>query len=141
MLTAQVDASFSPSVEIDGEWTPAEALSGGERTALAFAFRVALGQTVRGAGRLRLDTLLLDEPTDGFSPEQVTRLGELLGDLAIPQVILVSHEASLASIADRVVRIEKHDGLSIARPEGETSRRSADPPATLPANPGRDVRG
>ncbi|MCI4360372.1 MAG: hypothetical protein L3J91_01575, partial [Thermoplasmata archaeon] len=111
-LIARCDAAFSPAVEIDGEWTPAEALSGGERTALALAFRLALGQVVRGAGRLRLETLILDEPTDGFSPEQVVRMGELLEGLGLPQVLLVSHETQLSAIADRVVRVQKEGGRS-----------------------------
>jgi exonuclease SbcC len=111
-LVARSDARFSPSVEIDGEETPPEALSGGERTALALAFRLALGQIVRKVDRLRLDTLILDEPTDGFSPEQVQRMGELLGELNIPQVILVSHEALLNGVADRVVRVRKAEGVS-----------------------------
>ncbi|HEV2317880.1 MAG TPA: SMC family ATPase [Thermoplasmata archaeon] len=111
-LVARCDLAFSPLVEIDGDPTPAEALSGGERTALALAFRLAMGRVVRGAGRLRLETLILDEPTDGFSPEQVLRMGELLEELRIPQVLIVSHEAALAGIADHVVRVSKTGGAS-----------------------------
>ncbi|MGA8604722.1 MAG: SMC family ATPase [Thermoplasmata archaeon] len=119
-LVARTDPAFTPLVMIEGEWTPAEALSGGERTSLALAFRLALAQVVRAMGSLRLETILLDEPTDGFSPEQVIRMGELLDELALPQVILVSHESELAAIADRVVRVQKVDGRSVledARPE------------------------
>ena len=116
-MAARIDASFSPVVEIDGEWTPPEALSGGERTALAFAFRIALGEVVRGAGRLRLQTLILDEPTDGFSSEQVGRVGELLRELGVPQVLLVSHESGLTAVADSVLRIGKVRGVSEVRSE------------------------
>lgn len=127
-LIARADAAFTPSVSIEGEWTPAEALSGGERTSLALAFRLALAQVVRALGSLRLDTILLDEPTDGFSPEQVVRMGELLNELALPQVILVSHEDALAGIADHVVRVVKVDGAS--------TLRVGDQPATdLPPEP------
>jgi DNA repair protein SbcC/Rad50 len=112
-LVARTDVAFTPAVAIEGEWTPAEALSGGERTSLALAFRLALARVVRSLGNLRLDTILLDEPTDGFSPEQVVRMGELLDQLALPQVILVSHEDELAGIADRVVRVDKVDGASV----------------------------
>ncbi|MGA8542112.1 MAG: SMC family ATPase [Thermoplasmata archaeon] len=112
-LVARTDVAFTPAVAIEGEWTPAEALSGGERTSLALAFRLALAQVVRSLGNLRFETILLDEPTDGFSPEQVVRMGELLDELALPQVILVSHEDELAGIADRVVRVEKVDGASV----------------------------
>jgi DNA repair protein SbcC/Rad50 len=114
-LVARTDVAFTPAVAIEGEWTPAEALSGGERTSLALAFRLALAQVVRSLGSLRLDTILLDEPTDGFSPEQVVRMGELLDSLALPQVIIVSHEDALAGIADRVVRVVKVDGASHLR--------------------------
>ncbi|MGI0053502.1 MAG: hypothetical protein ACRECR_04495, partial [Thermoplasmata archaeon] len=108
-LAARCDAAFAPWVDIDGDETPAEALSGGERTALALAYRLAMGRTVRSLGRLRIDTLILDEPTDGFSPEQVARMGELLAELELPQVLLVSHESQLAGIADRVIRVVKDD--------------------------------
>jgi len=130
-LVATTDVAFTPAVTIEGEWTPAEALSGGERTSLALAFRLALATVVRAMGSLRLETMLLDEPTDGFSPEQVIRMGELLEELALPQVIIVSHEGQLAAIADRVVRVEKHDGRSVLfRPEA---------PLT-PVNPPTDAR-
>jgi exonuclease SbcC len=114
-LVARTDVAFTPAVAIEGEWTPAEALSGGERTSLALAFRLALAQVVRSLGNLRLETILLDEPTDGFSPEQVVRMGELLAELELPQVVIVSHEDELAGIADRVVRVEKIDGASVLR--------------------------
>ena len=126
-LEARVDVGFTPAVLIHGEWTPAEALSGGERTSLALAFRLALGRVVRTMGSLDLETIILDEPTDGFSPEQIVRMGELLEELALPQVILVSHEAELASIADRVLLAEKHDGASVLR---VSRAEPAGPPAT-----------
>ncbi len=137
-LVARTDVTFTPGVSIDGEWTPAEALSGGERTSLALAFRLALTQVVRSLGDLRLETILLDEPTDGFSPEQVVRMGELLDELALPQVIVVSHESELAAIADRVVRIAKHDGRSSvsgpsvpgAAPAPEPAEAASVPPPT-----------
>ncbi len=117
-LLARVDAGFTPEVLIDGAPTPAEALSGGERTALALAFRLALSGVVRALGGVRLETLLLDEPTDGFSSEQVTRMGELFGELALPQVIVVSHESGLAGIADRTVRVRKVDGRATLEGDG-----------------------
>ena len=141
-LSARVDETFAPWVDIAGQSTPAEALSGGERTALALAYRLALGRTVRDAGRLTLETLILDEPTEGFSQEQTLRMGDLLEGLGLPQVILVSHERQLEGIADRVIRIRKKDGVSSieeAEPASgnvPTPVKSADtprPPAEVPA--------
>jgi exonuclease SbcC len=120
-LVAVTDASFSPAAEIRGVWTPAEALSGGERTSLALAYRLALARVVRSAGHLRLDSLLLDEPTDGFSPEQVQSMGQLLEELGLPQVLLVSHERALEAVAQRVVWVEKHEGHSALRGPGTAS--------------------
>jgi DNA repair protein SbcC/Rad50 len=117
-LVARTDPQFNPSVDIEGEPTPPEALSGGERTALALAYRLALGDVVRSLDRLNLSTLILDEPTDGFSPEQVQRVGELLSELSLPQVLLVSHEIALTGIADRVVRVRKVAGASQLSEEG-----------------------
>jgi exonuclease SbcC len=111
-MRAGVDAEFRPYVEVAGVPTPPEGLSGGERTALALAFRLALARMIRQSGHLHLETLILDEPTDGFSAEQVSRLADLLRDLGIPQVILVSHEHSLEGVADRVIRIRKVQGES-----------------------------
>jgi len=131
-LVARCGPTFIPYVEIDAEWTPAEALSGGERTALALAFRLALGEVVRAASRLRLDTIILDEPTDGFSPEQVGRMGELLRTLPWGQVIVVTHEAGLAAIADRSVRVEKVAGASRLAGDGVPPPAVDEAPAPSP---------
>ncbi len=134
-LAARIDGAFTPWVTIDAEWTPAEALSGGERTSLALAFRLALARIVRTLGDLRLDTILLDEPTDGFSPEQVVRMGELLDRLALPQVVVVSHESGLAAIADRTVRVEKRDGRSMVVGGSEPGETLA--PSVPASSPGQ----
>jgi exonuclease SbcC len=146
-LVARTDVSFTPEVTIAGQPTPSEALSGGERTSLALAFRLALASVVRSLGAVRLQTLLLDEPTEGFSAEQVVRMGELLEELALPQVVLVSHESELTGIADRTVRVLKVGGRSVLDAGGSEAAQSAgdavagggpptEPPAS-PAPPGR----
>lgn len=140
-LVARTDPAFTPAVTIEGEWTPAEALSGGERTSLALAFRLALAEVVRSLGSLRLETILLDEPTDGFSPEQVVRMGELLDELGLPQVIVVSHEAELAAIADRVVRVAKEDGRSVLSPSSGTVAPAPVPEGERPPRRPRRPKG
>lgn len=111
-MTATVDADFRPLVTVNGHSLPAASLSGGERTALALAYRLALRESVLSAQHIRLDTLVLDEPTDGFSAEQVAKLAELLRDLKTRQVILVSHERNLAGVAHQTVHVVKRDGQS-----------------------------
>ncbi len=135
-LVARTAPDFTPEVAIDGEPTPAEALSGGERTSLALAFRLALASIVRSLGAVRLETLILDEPTDGFSSEQMVRLGELFEELGLPQVILVSHESQLASIADRSLRVVKTNGRSSVAADG-ADRGSPTVPGAEPSGPTR----
>ncbi|MCI4323619.1 MAG: hypothetical protein L3K03_06340, partial [Thermoplasmata archaeon] len=48
------------------------------------------------------------------------RMGDLIRELALPQIILVSHEEELAGVADHVVRITKEGGLSKIVGAGET---------------------
>lgn len=140
LLEARVGVGFDPTVLINGEWTPAEALSGGERTALALAFRVALGRVVRSMGGLKLDTLILDEPTDGFSPEQIVRMGELLRGLGLPQVVLVSHESQLSAVADHVAQAVKTNGSSTIVVAGRPAPEPSPPVSEESEPPARSTR-
>lgn len=130
LMSATVDAEFRPFVVMGGASIPATALSGGERTALALAYRLALRQTVVGAHRLRLETLILDEPTEGFSADQVLKLSELLRELGVRQILLVSHEKNLASIADHMISVEKQDGRSLILPGATEAAPPRAPPIT-----------
>ena len=58
------------------------------------------------------DLLILDEPTDGFSSEQLERMRLVLDELDIGQIIMVSHESEIESFVDHVIRIEKKDNVS-----------------------------
>jgi DNA repair protein SbcC/Rad50 len=143
-LVARTNPDFTPEVAIEGDPTPAEALSGGERTSLALAFRLALATVVRSLGAVRLETLILDEPTDGFSSEQMIRMGELFDELHLPQVIVVSHETQLMSIADRSLRVRKEDGRSTVAIEGaavkEPGAKEPGPPLADVEDPGEPAR-
>jgi DNA repair protein SbcC/Rad50 len=89
-------------------------LSGGERTAAALAYRLALNQVINTimSEINTKDILILDEPTDGFSSEQVDRLRIILEELDIQQVIIVSHDPKIESFVDFVLRFEKKEGES-----------------------------
>src|SRR5579875_2964695 len=119
-IVARIEPGFTPHVLLNGVWTPPGALSGGERTSLALAFRLALGAVVRSLRTLRLGCLILDEPTDGFSEAQVQRMTDLLDRLEIPQILLVSHEESLARTARQVFYVRKRQGVSRVETERET---------------------
>lgn len=110
---ARVDEEFTPIVQQDGYEQDIYYLSGGEKTSVALAYRLALNTIVqRVSTGMKSNLLILDEPTDGFSKEQLAKVREVLDEIQSPQVIIVSHEKELESFADQVFRIEKVQGES-----------------------------
>ena len=59
--------------------------------------------------------MVLDEPTTGFSREQLTRLKDVINKVSADQVIIVSHENEIVNLADVVFRVEKRDGISTVK--------------------------
>lgn len=113
-FTVQVSETFSPLIEQNGYVTQYENLSGGEKTAVALAYRLALNRVINSIiDTIRTkDILILDEPTDGFSSEQLDRLKDVLAELQLNQIILVSHEPKIDTFVDNVIRIYKEDHVS-----------------------------
>ena len=60
----------------------------------------------------RLLWLILDEPTDGFSEQQLDRMRDVLQQLHIKQLIIVSHEQKIESFVENVIRFGKERGIS-----------------------------
>ncbi|MFH0834886.1 MAG: SbcC/MukB-like Walker B domain-containing protein, partial [Candidatus Micrarchaeota archaeon] len=113
-LEVSVDESFTPQVVQNGFEQDVSALSGGEKTAVALAYRLALNALVRReCASLKTNLLILDEPTDGFSREQIYRMRDVFDELKSEQVILVSHERELEAFSDKIFRITKKAGESV----------------------------
>ena len=110
-LNIGLDEEFTPKIQQNGYDIDYEYLSGGEKTAVALAYRLALNQVIN---RMMVDIntkglLILDEPTDGFSSEQLDKVKDLINELEMEQIVLVSHETSVESFVDNIVRLEKQD--------------------------------
>ena len=58
------------------------------------------------------DIIILDEPTDGLSTEQLDRMRGILNQLGIKQIIIVSHEGKIESYVDNVLRVSKNEHVS-----------------------------
>ncbi|MCC6013802.1 MAG: AAA family ATPase [Candidatus Verstraetearchaeota archaeon] len=110
--TVMVDEDFTPIVMQESYEQEVSNLSGGERTALALAFRLALNKIVQKRTGIEGGLLILDEPTDGFSKEQIAKMGDLIRELKLDQVIIVSHERELEGFADYIFRVRKENGKS-----------------------------
>ncbi|MBI4016959.1 MAG: SMC family ATPase [Candidatus Aenigmarchaeota archaeon] len=113
-ITARLDDACSPVIEQNGYEASIENLSGGEKTACALAYRLALNKVINDVmvSMRTKDVLILDEPTDGFSAEQIDRLKDVLDALHAKQVIIVSHEKKIEGFADNIIRVEKNSHVS-----------------------------
>lgn len=110
---ARIDETFTPIIDQDGYEQDIFYLSGGEKTSIALAYRLALNHTVQKVSiGMKSNLLILDEPTDGFSKEQLFNVRDILNEIRSPQTIIVSHERELESFADHVLKIEKREGIS-----------------------------
>lgn len=107
-----IDRNFEISVRTNGGSLPGiSSLSGGERTMLAIAFRMALAKIL--LGRLP-GVMILDEPTQNLDAENKARLFEIIKNIAgvMRQVIVVTHDEEIIKKANRVVRVYNEDGVS-----------------------------
>ncbi len=116
-LDIRIDENFTPIIlqretEMDYEF-----LSGGERTAVALAYRLALNQIINSI-MSKIKTrgiIILDEPTDGFSEEQISKIRDILEELNAKQLIIVSHEQKIESFVDNVFKTTKEGDVSIVK--------------------------
>jgi len=114
---SRIDENFTPIVNQDGYEQEIGYLSGGEKTSIALAYRLTLNSLMRKeTDSMKSNLLILDEPTDGFSKNQLGKIREVLDELKSEQIILVSHEKELETYVDNIFQISKQDGISkIAR--------------------------
>tara|TARA_B100001123_G_C15334160_1_gene1032228 strand:+ start:2980 stop:5070 length:2091 start_codon:yes stop_codon:yes gene_type:complete len=104
---------FTPILEQDGFEQNFYNLSGGEKTSVSLAYRLSLNTMMReNTESLKSNLLILDEPTDGFSKNQLVKVKDVLHELNSEQIILVSHERELETYADNIFQISKSEGYS-----------------------------
>ena len=113
-ISVRLDDEFTPIIEQNGYETYVENLSGGEKTAVALSYRLALNKVINDivSDIKTKDILMLDEPTDGFSSEQLDKVRDVLEQLNAKQVIIVSHESKIESFVDKVIRVGKEEHIS-----------------------------
>ena len=78
-LNAKLDDDFSPVIEHQDYELDYSFLSGGERTAIALAYRLSLNQVINSllSNIKTRNLVILDEPTDGFSSTQLDKMKEV----------------------------------------------------------------
>jgi len=113
-LSVRLDEQFSPIIQQQDYELSYNYLSGGERTAVALAYRLALNQVINSLlSRIKTrDLIILDEPTDGFSETQLDKMRDVFSQLNVQQLILVSHEAKIESFAENIIKFRKEGGIT-----------------------------
>ncbi len=113
-INVRLDETFTPIVMQNGYETKLTDLSGGEKTSVALAYRLSLNKVINDFVTTikTKDLIILDEPTDGFSTEQLDNVRNVLDQLNMKQIIIVSHESKIESYVDSVIRISKHEHVS-----------------------------
>ncbi|MEA3329482.1 MAG: AAA family ATPase [Nanoarchaeota archaeon] len=113
-FAVHLDEEFTPIIEQQNFQLDYAFLSGGERTAIALAYRLALNKTINSLlSEIKTrGIVILDEPTDGFSQAQLDKMRDVFSQLDADQLIIVSHDQKIESFVDSVIKLKKVDGVS-----------------------------
>ncbi len=113
-FNVRLDDEFTPIIEQQDYELDYGYLSGGERTAIALAYRLALNQTINSLlSEIKTKGIvILDEPTDGFSQQQLDKMRDVLQQLKVNQLIIVSHDQKMEGFVDNIIRLKKNQGIT-----------------------------
>ena len=114
-FNVKLNDNFTPVIEQRDYELDYAYLSGGERTAIALAYRLALNQIINSfLSKIKTRNLvILDEPTDGFSEQQLDKMRQVLEQLNFEQLIIVSHEQKIENFVENVIKFRKENGVSV----------------------------
>ncbi|MHA2246069.1 MAG: AAA family ATPase [Candidatus Hodarchaeales archaeon] len=106
--------NFDPHIVVNGYESPAGDLSGGEKSALSLAYRLALNKVINTKHQevKTKDLLILDEPTDGFSQQQINKMQDIFERLDTKQMIIISHERTLDSFVTDIFNFAKQNHVT-----------------------------
>ncbi|MHA2392000.1 MAG: AAA family ATPase [Promethearchaeota archaeon] len=105
---------FQPIIHVNGYESPFKDLSGGEKSGLSLSYRLALNKIIneRHQEVKTKDLLILDEPTDGFSQQQINRMQSIFEKLDTSQMIIISHERNLDSFVTDIFHFGKENHIT-----------------------------
>ncbi|MFN4046485.1 MAG: SbcC/MukB-like Walker B domain-containing protein, partial [Acidilobaceae archaeon] len=109
-----INEDYDVIVVREGQTLSVGSLSGGEKTVLALAFRLALASLLM---EKPVSTLILDEPTEYLDENSRSMVFETISEIAgyVDQVIVVTHDVEVESIGVRHIRVSKEGGISVVK--------------------------
>ncbi|MEK6913366.1 MAG: hypothetical protein AABW47_01715 [Nanoarchaeota archaeon] len=113
-FNVKLSDDFTPVIEQQDYEIDYAHLSGGERTAIALAYRLGLNQVINSLmSKIKTrDLVILDEPTDGFSEQQLDKMRDVLLQLNVKQLIIVSHEQKMEGFVSNIIKFKKENGIT-----------------------------
>lgn len=109
-----IDNNYNIKVIVGNEVLDAKTLSGGEKTSVALAYRMALSSIASLLGGIsKNESLIMDEPTSGLDREDINALSTCITKITdIKQIVIVTHEDIMKNIADTLITVTKNSGES-----------------------------
>ncbi|MDR3222755.1 MAG: SMC family ATPase [Methanobrevibacter sp.] len=104
-----IDEDYNISVFGGYGETKLDMVSGGEKIGIALSLRFGITKAI---SKGNINTILLDEPTIHLDDYRRNELIEIIGNVDIPQMIIVTHDDELENAADKVIKVEKVEGES-----------------------------
>lgn len=110
LFTILVDEDYTPTISVGNHTRSYRDLSGGERTEIALAYRIGMGNAIYEARTgTPMNLLILDEPTESLGNEEedkaIERLATMLSNLKKRQIIVITHDQTFTQFADNTIQI------------------------------------
>jgi DNA repair exonuclease SbcCD ATPase subunit len=112
-VKGDITAKFSESIVMDGKPISLGSLSGGELKALSICTDMALLGILEQQFGLHMSPVIFDEAFDGLDTSGKEFALELIRGLSQDrQVIVIDHASEMRASFDKVLRVEKRNGIS-----------------------------
>lgn len=117
-VKGEVTAKFSESIIMDGKPISLGSLSGGELKALSICADMALLGILEQQFGLHMSPIIFDEAFDGLDSAGKEFALELIRGLSTDrQVVVIDHASEMRASFDKVLRVEKRNGISEVKSE------------------------
>lgn len=112
-VKGEITAKFSESIIMDGKPISLGSLSGGELKALSICADMALLGILEQQFGLHVSPVIFDEAFDGLDASGKEFALELIRGLSLDrQVIVIDHASEMRASFDKILRVEKRNGVS-----------------------------
>lgn len=112
-VKGEVTAKFSESIVMDGKPISLGSLSGGELKALSICADMALLGVLEQQFGIHMSPVIFDEAFDGLDASGKEFALELIRTLSLDrQVVVIDHASEMRTAFDKILRVEKRNGIS-----------------------------